>query len=304
MKTLSRQDFIRISAMLVASAWGGQVTGYAKERSLKLSFSTIGCPDWDFDHIVNFAKTHGYQGIEIRGIQRELDITKTAPFATKAARLQTMKILADAGIVLVGLGASTALHIQEPAQRKKHLDEAKRFIELAEQVECPYVRVFPDKLPPEQDKEQTLAFIAEGLQHLADFTTGSSVRVLMETHGDVVYANDILTVMKHVKHEKVGLIWDVYNMWKVTKEDPEGVYEMLRPYVHLVHLKDGPDKDGKIPYTALGKGLAPIKKAIQVLKSNNYAGFYSFEWEKLWHPALDEPEIALADFPRYMRSHF
>lgn len=280
------------------------MNGLEKEQPLKLAFSTIGCPDWDFERTVNFAKKYGFRGIELRGIQRELDLTKTLPFSTKAARSETVRLLADLGIALVGLGASTALHIKEAALRKKQLDEAKRFIELAEQVACPYVRVFPDRLLPGSDKEQALAFIAGGLQHLADFTAGSTVKVLMETHGDVVYANDILRVMEHVKHEQAGLIWDIYNMWKVTKEDIEGVYEKLRPYIRHVHLKDGPGKDHTVPYTDLGKGQAPIEKAIQILKSDNYSGFYSFEWEKLWHPTLAEPEVAMVNFVRYMRSHF
>jgi hypothetical protein len=27
-----------------------------------------------------------------------------------------------------------------------------------------------------------------------------------------------------------------------------------------------------------------------------YKGFYCFEWEKVWHPDLQDPEIAFADF--------
>jgi hypothetical protein len=33
-----------------------------------------------------------------------------------------------------------------------------------------------------------------------------------------------------------------------------------------------------------------------------YKGCYTFEWEKLWHPDLEEPEIAFADFAEFMRA--
>jgi hypothetical protein len=29
-----------------------------------------------------------------------------------------------------------------------------------------------------------------------------------------------------------------------------------------------------------------------------------FEWEKLWHPELEDPETALADYPVAMKKHF
>jgi len=27
-----------------------------------------------------------------------------------------------------------------------------------------------------------------------------------------------------------------------------------------------------------------------------YKGFYSFEWEKRWHPEIEEPEVAFAQY--------
>jgi hypothetical protein len=35
----------------------------------------------------------------------------------------------------------------------------------------------------------------------------------------------------------------------------------------------------------------------------DYTGSYSFEWEKVWHPELEEPEIAFPDYARVMREY-
>jgi len=40
-----------------------------------------------------------------------------------------------------------------------------------------------------------------------------------------------------------------------------------------------------------------------LLAKNNYQGYYSFEWEKLWHPELPAPELALADYSQAMKKH-
>ena len=39
---------------------------------MKLSFSTVGCPDWSWGEIVAAASDLGYDGIELRGLGREL----------------------------------------------------------------------------------------------------------------------------------------------------------------------------------------------------------------------------------------
>jgi hypothetical protein len=38
--------------------------------------------------------------------------------------------------------------------------------------------------------------------------------------------------------------------------------------------------------------------------NGGYKGYYSFEWEKLWHPEIADPEIALADYSKVMKAYF
>lgn len=60
----------------------------------------------------------------------------------------------------------------------------------------------------------------------------------------------------------------------------------------------------KEQYTLLGKGKAPVFEGIDALNKGGYKGYFSFEWEKLWHPEIPEPEIALADFSKTITEHF
>ena len=62
--------------------------------------------------------------------------------------------------------------------------------------------------------------------------------------------------------------------------------------------------DGKIQYAFLGKGEVPIFQAIDALSKGGYKGYYSFEWEKLWHPEIEAPELAIADYANTMRAYF
>ena len=47
-----------------------------------------------------------------------------------------------------------------------------------------------------------------------------------------------------------------------------------------------------------------MKRQIEVLHSGGYKGYYCFEWEKVWHPELEDPEIAIADYARVVKGYF
>ncbi|MEP6467444.1 MAG: TIM barrel protein, partial [Parafilimonas sp.] len=105
-------------------------------------------------------------------------------------------------------------------------------------------------------------------------------------------------------HPHVGLVWDAYNMWSVTKESPAQVYGSLKNYIKHTHIKDARLINDKEQFVLLGTGDSAIFEAIDILAKNKFSGYYSFEWEKLWHPEIDAPEIAIADYPKAMQRHF
>ena len=302
MGQFNRREFLKTSTVLMVASFAGSSFDLKKNKPL-LAFSTLGCPDWSFQKITDFAVQHDYTGIELRGIQRELDLTKCSEFSSQNIP-GTLAIMKDKNLRFVDLGTSANLHIADNAARRKNLDEARRFIDLAQKIDCPYIRVFPDKFPKEQDRNETMDLIIKGLLELGEYAKETNVSVLMETHGDLVQCKDLAKVMQSAEHEHTGLVWDIANMWMVTKEPPVHVYEKLKKYIRHVHIKDARVIDGKVQYRLLGQGETPVFAAIDALSKGGYKGYYSLEWEKLWHPEIEEPEIALADYPKVMKQHF
>lgn len=313
----NRRSFLKAGSGLLGMALTGGLSGKTLFGSVPdttrpvplLSFSTLGCPDWTFPAILNFAAENNYQGIEMRGLLRQLDLPQCPEFSSEANIRSSRRLVKDKGLAIVGLGASAELHHADATERRRNLDDGRKFIDLAHKLGCPNVRVFPNKLPQglntrEQDRAATLDLIAAGLLELAVHARGSGVTVLMETHGDVVRSEDLQKVMEQAKDPGTGLVWDVYNMWSVTKEPPAVVYERLKKYIRHTHIKDGKTVDGKEQYTLMGQGEAPIFQAIDLLIAGGYKNYFSFEWEKMWHPEIAAPEIALADYPRAMKRHF
>jgi sugar phosphate isomerase/epimerase len=292
----TRREFLQLSAACFGAGAFTRAFNNKKYDPL-LSFTTLGCPDWDFSTITDFAASHGYKGIELRGLLRQLDLTLCPEFKTKEARKKSISIMKEKGLKFINLGSSANLHFANPETRKKNLDEARRFIDLAGQLNCPYIRVYPNNFPKEQEKNFTIELIGSGFAELGKYGNEKGVRVLMETHGEAVYTTDLENIMQVASHSNIGLVWDICNMWSVTKESPAYMYQRLKKYIFHTHIKDARLKDGKPQYVFLGQGEVPVFEAVDLLIKDRYPGYFSFEWEKLWHPELAGPELALADYP-------
>ena len=292
----TRRAFLETSVGFIALAALNPLFNENK-RSEKLAFSTLGCPDWSLKQIVDCSVKNDYKGFEIRGLAGEMDLPKCPEF-NKTNLPASLRLIKDNDIKIINLGSSVNLHFAQEDKRKSNLDDAKRFIDLAEQLECPFVRVFPDDLPPDQSVEQTLDLIISGLVTLGEYAKGSNVTILLESHGKVVYKDMLLKIMAGANHPKVGLIWDFFNMWVVTKESPMEVFDTLGKYIKHVHIKDANLVAGKPAYCLIGQGVAPLREAMDSLKRANYKGYYSFEWEKKWHPEIQDPEIAFPHFAK------
>lgn len=299
----SRKQFLQNSSILLAAAMCN--SAFAKQKNKpKLAFSTLGCPDWSFQQIVDFAAANGFSGLEIRGIKRQMDLTKCDEFSSSEKISSTLSLMQEKGLKFINLGASAKMHFHEGSEKEKNLAEAKSFIDLAQKINCPYVRVFPNNFPKDREREQTINTVAENLLILGDYAKSRKVTVLLETHGDFSGSDDILKVMKIASHPNIALVWDVSNMWTITNESPALVYKKLKKYIRHTHLKDAKLIGDKLQYSLLGEGDVPIFEAINILYKDGYKGYYSFEWEKLWHPEIAEPEIAITHYAKAMREHF
>ncbi|MGC4021524.1 MAG: TIM barrel protein [Cyclobacteriaceae bacterium] len=162
----TRREFLQTTAALTATYLSSSAFAFAKNT--KLSFSTLGCPDWTFKQIVEFASSHHFSGIEVRGILKQLDLTQCPEFS-KQNLSSTLRLMRDNNLKFVDLGSSSTLHFSDPNERKKNIDEGKRFIELGQQLNCPYIRVFPNIFPKDQEKNATIDLIVKGLIELGDF---------------------------------------------------------------------------------------------------------------------------------------
>jgi hypothetical protein len=52
----------------------------------------------------------------------------------------------------------------------------------------------------------------------------------------------------------------------------------------------------------LGNGEVPVQEMLSRRDGAGYRGWLSAEWEKRWHPEIEEPEVALPQHRRLLDS--
>jgi sugar phosphate isomerase/epimerase len=293
---ITRREFLAsgaATALLSGVSWGA-------EEQLPLAFSTLGCPGWEWKKILEFAQTNGYAAIELRGLQGKMDLPELPEFS--AVRIaETKKQVADHGLKISDLGSSSEMHSSDAAERAKQLADGRRFIELASALEVPYVRVFGNQI--RGPKEEVLARVVDGLHQLGEYAGHRGVTVIIESHGDFVDSPTLKEVLTRADSKYVALLWDAHHTFVEGHEQPEQTVAQLGPWIRHTHLKDSvPDGSGR-KYVLTGKGDVPVERQVMALRNMGYKGYYCFEWEKVWHPEILEPEVSFPDYVRVMSGY-
>lgn len=266
---------------------------------MKVAFSTLACPNWSWDTIISQAQRLGFDGIELRGIQGEMYLSKAMPFLPEHLERTKMQ-LKEKGLEICSLDTSCTFHDEEKFD--KSIEEGKDTIDLATELGVPFIRVFGDNIPDISQLDDVIDRVAKGLSILGNYAKNKNVFVLLETHGDFINHSLLTSVFNKVEQNAVGLLWDFGHPYMHGGESPEETYYNLASYIKHTHIKDAKKVEGHVKHCLVGDGEIPLTEIVKLLQQNGYTGWISLEYEKKWRPELEEPEISLPAFMNYMKT--
>ena len=265
---------------------------------MRLCFSTLGCPDWSLARVIDAAGRMGYDGVELRFVEGD-DALWARRELTGAGLRETRARLADAGLGVPCVDTRSFFHSPAAAARRTALDEAARTAAVAAELGAAGIRVFGDRVQPGADLASTRGWIAESLAALRERLRGGGVELWLETHGDFAPAAASRALVEQAGAEGIGIVWDPANAFSEFGEEPEAGFAALGALVRHVHLKDARrSADGRVPWRPVltGAGDVPAARTLAIVERSGYRGWVSYEWEKRWHPEIEEPERALPHF--------
>ncbi len=158
-----------------------------------------------------------------------------------------------------------------------HFELFKRVVKTAKAIGSRYIRMF--SFYHEGDGDWTEAERGEvlaRLRRMIEYAAGQDVVLLHENekgiYGDI--ASRCLDLMRELSGEYFGAVFDPANFIQ-SGQDTKEAYELLKPYIRYMHIKDAHFSDGKVVPAGYGDGNVPF--ILKSLFDEGYEGYLSLE---------------------------
>lgn len=265
----------------------------------KISFTTLGCPAWTVDRIVEAAVANGYGAVDFRGYLGDVELPDSPAFRGAALRELGARVR-DAGLAVSCLGSGAKMSAPDAAARERELDSMRRYAELCAPLGCRQVRIFGGAADGIADP---VANAAETLAAAAEIAREAGIEFVVETHDDWTDTSKLRAAFDAAgRPDGIALLWDVHHPWATKGEAPEASVRNLSPYIRNTHWKDSRALPGGGRRLCLpGEGEVPLRAMRDALAAAGYDGWLTLEWEKRWHPEIEEPEVAIPAFAAFVR---
>jgi sugar phosphate isomerase/epimerase len=263
---------------------------------MKLAFSTLACPNWSLEQIIEAAQHNGYEGLEFRLLNGDI----LPANLDEATRNRVQAQCAAAGLKIICVDTSIKIATQDEEGRTAQVRDGMAYLDMAAEWGAPFIRVFGGT-PEGTPKAQAIKASTECLTTLAKRGQELGIKVLLETHDAFSSSAAVMEVLNQVP--EAGALWDTLHPYRVGEQPAETAACLGDRYFH-VHIKDGRRANGEQwDLTLLGEGEVPIPTILSTLHTQGYDGWLSVEWEKKWHPEIAEPEIAIPQHADVLRKY-
>ncbi len=269
---------------------------------MKYAFSTLACPAWSIEQVVDAATRLGYDGVELRLLDGEV----IDPLADRAKVERAVALCRSHGVDVCAFDTSCRFNQSDATEQERQIADLLAWIELAHDLQVPLLRVFgganPEGDAPVTDDEVN-ARVAAALRRVAPAAERADVTVVLETHDAFSSARRVADVLEHVGSTHIAALWDSHHPYRMG-ESPQDVIAALDGRIAHVHVKDARrlPSDGAWQLVLLGEGEVPVRGQLAALREAGYTGYVSVEWEKKWHPEIADPEIALPQHIAWLRN--
>ncbi len=253
---------------------------------MKLSFSIEHWKEMKWADFCDVAGETHVTGIELHNIEGPLFQGKSSPtnpeLAASARRDLINRGLSIPCIDTVGDFTSSGF-----------LREMRESIEVAVNLGAPYVGIHTSETDPD--------FCEKMLREILALVGDAKVTVLIETTGELADTARLRDLLNRFADDRLAALWDMYTTTVEGREDAETTITNLGAYVRHVHIHDYRKKDGVVVPELLDEGELPVRDLMNALRSVNYDGFISLEWNPEWMRGLEDIEIILTHFASTMK---
>ncbi len=184
--------------------------------------------------------------------------------------------LADAGVGVSSIGSPIGkIPVTDPFDA--HMASFARALHVARLLDAPYVRVFSFFIPEDEDAAGYREEVLDRMGRLANAAQSVEVTLLHENerhiYGDV--PERCRHILEGVNSPSLRAAWDPANFVLCGVRPHTQGYDLLRPYIAYVHVKDAVWETGEI--RPAGEGDGEVRETLRALKESGFDGYFSLE---------------------------
>ncbi len=262
---------------------------------MKLSFSTKGWHSSSFEEFCEIARELKFKGIELHNIYNPLFTDKDGAFHDYTAQA-TVRKLYEKKLTLPCL--DTVCNPADKSANEESIKEITACLEIAENLHIPYIRI---RAAGEENTEEITENMADFISEVLPLAEEKNIVLLVETSGVFSDTSKLRELLDRFACDNLAALWDMYWPYFHSNEQPETTIKNLGAYIRHVHIKDAEKSENGNQFCLIGEGEMPIAEMMLGLRSVNYNGFISLEWDPKWCEELDDMEIIFSQFVNYMK---
>lgn len=220
---------------------------------------------------IRVLKKLGMNHVEMRGVNGKGLVT----YAMDEVK-EIKKQLDAEGIRLSSVGSPIG-KIKITDAFEEHMELYKHTVEIAHTMECPYIRMFSFYMPKgTTDFDQYRGEVMNRLGQFVDYAKSNDIILLHENEKDIYgdVASRCLEIQKEFYGDHFKAVFDFANFVQC-KQDTLEAYEMMKPYVEYIHIKDALWSDASVVPPGMGDGQ--LETILGKFKADGYKGFLSLE---------------------------
>ena len=224
----------------------------------------------DLNKQIEVIKKLGISYIEMRGVNGK----PLVEYSLEEVQ-EIKKQLDRNGIRLSSIGSPIGkINITEDFDA--HFELYKKTVEIAKIMETPYIRMFSFFIPSGEEPEIYKNQVFERLKSFVDYAVQEDVTLLHENEKEIYgdNAKRCLEIMEQFSGEHFKAVFDFANFVQC-HQDTKEAYELLKPYIEYIHIKDAKTESGMVVPAGYGDGH--VEEILENLLQNGYEGFLSLE---------------------------
>lgn len=170
-----------------------------------------------------------------------------------------------------------------------HFARFQHVAELAELFGTKNIRMFSFYLPVEAEPEAFRDEVMRRMGRLVDYAALKGL-VLLHENEKGIYGDNALRcedLMKTFYGENFKCTFDFANFVQCSQDTGEA-YDLLKPYISYLHIKDALAENGRV--VPAGEGDGHVREILRDLERSGYEGFLSLEPHLSDFPGLEKLE--------------